>query len=252
MWPQIGPITTYGTMYLVGILLHFILSRRIAKRYGMKRRVWLTVSICYMLGMVVGAKLLSDVRSGNLDLSAMLQARHWTDGGMWGGLLAYFALAVPAVLLLARQRLLALDLVALTIPIPWMAAKVGCFLNGCCYGRSCSLPWAVTFPEGACGAPAGVPVHPTQLYELGLMLAMLLLFTWLRSDKWHGTKLLWFFVLYGFGRAATDFLRGDTEGRLYLGMLSLTQLLCITAAAGALAAIALLARRSKRVMRSAG
>ncbi|MEN6424399.1 MAG: prolipoprotein diacylglyceryl transferase family protein [Phycisphaerales bacterium] len=246
MWPRIGPIPTYGTMYLVGILLHFVLSRRIANHYGMRRRVWLTVSICYMLGMVVGAKLLSDVRSGNLDLSALLQARHWTDGGMWGGLLAYFALAVPAVLLLARQRLLALDLVALTVPVPWMAAKVGCFLNGCCHGRSCSLPWAVTFPEGARGAPAGVPVHPTQLYELGLMLAMLLLFTRLRSDKWQGTKLLWFLVLYGFGRAATDFLRGDTEGCLYFSLFSLTQLLCIAAGAGALTALALFIPRLRR------
>ena len=38
--------------------------------------------------------------------------------GLWGGLLAYFALAVPAVLLLSRQRRVALDLVAVLMPLP--------------------------------------------------------------------------------------------------------------------------------------
>jgi len=187
-----------------------------------------------------------------LSLAALLQAEHWTGGGLWGDLLAYFALAIPVALLLSRQRASALDLVAATIPIPWIAAKLACFLNGCCHGRPCSLPWAVTFPEGARGAPAGLPVHPTQLYEVGLMLVMLLWFTWLRSDKWRGTKLLWFLVLYGFGRAATDFLRGDTEGRLYFGLFSLTQLLCIAAGASALAALALLVPRLRRATLPAG
>jgi prolipoprotein diacylglyceryltransferase len=47
----------------------------------------------------------------------------------------------------------------------------------------------------------------------------------LKSERWKGTRLLWFLAIYGFGRAATDFLRGDTEGALFLGALSLTQLL---------------------------
>ncbi len=37
--------------------------------------------------------------------------------------------------------------------------RIGCFLNGCCYGKACDLPWAVRFPE------LPYPVHPTQLYE---------------------------------------------------------------------------------------
>jgi len=234
MWPNIGPIKTYGVLYLIGIVLHFVIGRRIAKRYGLRHRVWIATGVCYMVGMIVGAKILFDLRHGILSLSTLLQADHWVRGGLWGGLLAYFAMAVPAVLLLSRQRLAALDLIAVTIPIPWIAAKLGCFLNGCCHGRPCSLPWAVTFPQGARGAPVGVALHPTQLYEVGIMLVLLLVFSQLKSERWKGARLLWFFVIYGFGRAATDFLRGDTEGRLYLGVLSLTQLL-----SGASAIIAL-------------
>lgn len=234
MWPSIGPIRAYGTLYLIGIVLHFVLSWRIAKQYGLKHRVWIATSLCYMLGMMVGAKILFDLRHNMLDISALFKAEHWLRGGMWGGLLAYFALAIPAVLLLSRQWAAGLDLVALTIPIPWIAAKLGCFLNGCCYGRPCSLPWAVVFPQGSRDAPAGVPLHPTQLYEVMIMLIILLVFSRLKADRWQGTRLLWFLALYGFSRAAADFLRGDSEGHLYLGLLSLTQLLSTASAVVAL------------------
>ncbi len=246
MWPRIGPVASYGLLYLAGIVLHFALSRRIARRNKLPRRVWLTVSFCYLLGMLFGAKLLYDVRHGQVDIAALFQAQHWLDGGLWGGLLAYFALGVPAALVLAGgRRSAALDLVALTIPIPWMAAKLGCLLNGCCYGRPCSLLWAVTFPPGRT-APPGVPVHPSQLYEVGLMLIVLLVFFQLKSNRWQGTKLLWFLVIYGVGRAATDFLRGDTEGPLYLGVLSLTQVLSAAAAAAALILLVARVRKASR------
>jgi phosphatidylglycerol:prolipoprotein diacylglycerol transferase len=248
MWPKIGALPTYGLLYFTGIALHFILAWQLARHYGMRRRIWLTVSFCYLLGMIVGAKVLYDIRHGIWDMSLLLHAKHWTDGGLWGGLLAYFALAVPAALLLSARRRAALDLVALTVPIPWIFAKLGCFFNGCCYGRPTSLPWAVTFPPGARNAPPGIPVHPTQLYEMGLMLILLLVFFSLRSDRWQGTRLLWFLVIYGLGRAATDFLRGDTEGRLFLGLLSLTQLLSLLAAAVALVLLGLHLRGDNRPM----
>ncbi len=229
MWPKIGPLPTFGIMYLIGIVLYFLVSWRVAKRSGLRRRVWITASVCYLVGMTLGAKLLFDLRHGPVDLMALFRSEHYLQGGLWGGLLAYWALAVPAVLLLARDKRAALDLVGLSMPIPWIAAKLGCLLHGDCYGKPCSLPWAITFPEGARGAPAGVPLHPTQLYEVGIMLVILLVFAMLRSERWRGTKLLWFLAIYGLGRALTDFLRGDTEGYLYFGLLSLTQVLCLVA-----------------------
>jgi phosphatidylglycerol:prolipoprotein diacylglycerol transferase len=238
MWPKIGPIYTYGTLYLLGIVLHFILSWRIAKRAGLPRRTWITVSLCYLVGMTLGAKLLFDLRSGQVSLGVLFQLQHWMGGGLWGGLLAYCALAVPAVILFFRPRAATLDLVATTIPIPWIAAKLGCLCNGCCHGRPCSLPWALAFPEGARTAPAGIPVHPTQLYEVALMLVILVVFARLRSDWWRGTKLLWFLTLYGLGRAALDFLRGDNEHYLVPGVLTVTQLICLIVSIAALFVLA--------------
>jgi len=82
------------------------------------------------------------------------------------------------------------------------------------------------------------------------MLIVLLVFSRLKSDRWNGTKLLWFLLIYGVARAATDFLRGDTEGPLYLGLLSLTQLLSVAAAAAGL--ILLLAQCARKSIEGRG
>jgi phosphatidylglycerol:prolipoprotein diacylglycerol transferase len=237
MWPRIGPFHTYGILYLTGILLHFLLSRRTARRFSLERRVWIAASVCYMLGMTVGAKILFDIRTSGLDLPALLDSRHWTQGGLWGGLLAYLVLSTPMVLILTRNWRAGLDLIALSVPIPWIMAKLGCLLNGCCYGTPCSLPWAIVFPQGARGAPAGVPIHPTQLYEVGLMVILIVLFRLLDLDRWRGTFLLWFLAIYGIGRAATDTLRGDNERYTYVGPVTVTQLICLAVAAIAIVAL---------------
>ena len=129
MWPRIGPIPTYGIFYFSGAILHFPIAWWLAQRRGLKRRVWIAVSLCYLLGMTLGAKILFDLRHEEFDFAALLTLQRWTRGGLWGGLLAYFALAVPLVLLLTRKRRAGMDLIAVSLPIPWIMAKIGCLFK---------------------------------------------------------------------------------------------------------------------------
>jgi phosphatidylglycerol:prolipoprotein diacylglycerol transferase len=230
MWPRIGPIPTYSIFYITGILSHYLISCLLAGRLRLSRRVWIAVSVCYNFGMIVGAKALYDIQHTQFDLGALLSISHYMQGGLWGGLLVYLCLSVPLVLALSKHRRAALDLIALAIPIPWIFAKLGCFFNGCCYGRECSLPWAITFPEGAAAAPAGIPLHPVEIYEILVVLCIIGVFTILKHHWGSGTMLLWFLVLYGFGRACIEFWRGDAEYHLYVGPLRLSQLICLAAA----------------------
>jgi phosphatidylglycerol:prolipoprotein diacylglycerol transferase len=91
--------------------------------------------------------------------------------------------------------------------------RIGCFMNGCCYGKICNLPWAVKFPE------LTYKVHPTQLYE-ALFDLILSLFLLSRTKKVHfeGQIALLYFVLYGLGRYLIEFLREPSW--LWLGMTS--------------------------------
>ena len=230
MYPRIGLVPTYSILYILSIVTHFLICYFIAKRLGLRHRVWIVVGICYMEGMTVGAKILFDIQNSQFDIHALLSIRHYMQGGLWGGLLAYFILAVPLALILAKNRRAALDLVAMSIPLPWIFTKIGCLFNGCCFGKACSLPWAITFPEGARGAPPGVPLHPTQIYEILVVVCILVVFKKLDYGRWRGAMLLWFLALYGTGRAATEFFRGDFDHHLYFGPLTLSQLICFAAA----------------------
>ena len=202
MYPKIGPVPIYGTLHLLGFVAFFLISRRAANRLALRHRVWIMVSACYILGMIPGAKYLYHVRRLEFDPMVIFSAKHYIQGGMWGGLLAYFPLAIAATLMLTKNRKAALDLVAVSLPIPWAMGKLGCLFNGCCHGKPCSLPWAITFPEGASAALVGIPVHPTQIYEILLMGLLVLVFNLLQGEQWRGTMLLWFVGIYGFGRAA--------------------------------------------------
>jgi len=241
VFPRIGAVPTYSIFYTASIIIYFIICKKAAQRWGLRNRVHITASLCYIVGMVFGAKILHDIHHSQFTLQQLFSLKHYLGGGLWAGQLAYLGLGVPLVLLVSKSKAAGLDLLAWSIAIPLSITKIGCLFNGCCYGRQCSLPWAITFPEGA-AAPAAVPLHPTQIYEILLLICIWLFFNSLKIERWRGTMLLWFLCLYGFGRMGIDFFRGDTDRYIYVGPITLTQLFCLIAA---LVSIFILLLRSK-------
>ena len=65
------------------------------------------------------------------------------------------------------------DLIAPGIILAQAIGRVGCTINGCCYGIQTSLPWAVFYSHPDSFAPLGIPIHPTQIYEI---IALLVIF----------------------------------------------------------------------------
>ena len=243
MWPRIGPLPTIVACYAAAFLLHYVVCWQIARRYALSWRVWLPISILFSIAGVVGRSVLYVLLHPPWDWQALLTLERYVRGPGWGGLLAYLLLAVPAAWWLTPRKQAALDLVALTIPLPFMLAKLGCFCNGCCYGLPCALPWAVVFPPGSRHAPAGIPVHPTQLYEIIGILAFLWVFRRLDRRRWQGTMLLWFLAIEGATVAACECFRGDFQEHICLGPVTLSQLLALIAATVSLVLLIIWARR---------
>jgi phosphatidylglycerol---prolipoprotein diacylglyceryl transferase len=120
-------------------------------------------------------------------------------------------------------------------------ARLGCFLNGCCFGEVCRYPWGVRFPRQHLSyllqidkrllppdAAAPLPVHPLQLYfaVTGLLIAALL-YRLRRHKRYDGQVGLLFLVLFSATSAVWEPLRADTVDRVYIG--PWPQLLWITA-----------------------
>jgi len=146
-----------------------------------------------------------------------------------GGLTFYGALlfALPGALWYCRRKRLDFlavgDLVAPCVMVGQAIGRVGCFLEGCCYGAPTNGPLGVHFPGHALAR------HPTQLYELAadLAIAGLLLFA-VKAGR-RGERLGWMLALYGAARALVEVWRDDPRGSL--GPLSTSQLIAIPAIA---------------------
>lgn len=84
--------------------------------------------------------------------------------------------------------------------------RLGCFFEGCCYGKACGLPWAVKFPR----LPG--PVHPTELYEVAGNLAIFAaLSAFYRHKRFDGQIILLYIASYGGLRFVVEFFRGDCD-----------------------------------------
>jgi len=111
-----------------------------------------------------------------------------------GGLVVFGSLPTGGIAAwrFTRRRGLSLprlaDCIAPGLLVGLAIGRVGCFLNGCCYGGPCDLPWAVRFPPGTAPAeyypdPASagsLPLHPAQLYaavDAAILAALAILFT---------------------------------------------------------------------------
>jgi phosphatidylglycerol:prolipoprotein diacylglycerol transferase len=129
------------------------------------------------------------------------------------------------------------DAVAPSLAIGIALGRVGCLLNGCCYGGVCHLPWAMTFPaeslpwlhhvESGWLSPTAshsLPVHPAQIYAVldGVFL-LILLSAYYPHRRKDGQVMALLMVTYPVTRFLIESLRDD-DPSIYLGM-TLSQLI---------------------------
>jgi len=224
---------TYGLMVALGFMLGLLLAERLARRSGIPARTISDLGVGACLAGLVGAKV------ALLIVEPHLVKRPWQllfQGGVfYGGLLG----AILYVLWRSRRVGLdpqaAGDIFAAPLSVGHALGRIGCFMAGCCYGRTCDLPWAVSFtnPKSVAvqnGVPPGTPLHPTQLYEVvaNLVLAGLVLVL-LRHRRWPGQIWWTYLAVYGGFRTAVETLRGDPRGTWLGGALSTSQVVGLAA-----------------------
>ena len=103
------------------------------------------------------------------------------------------------------------DVVAPGIILAQAIGRVGCTINGCCYGIETSLPWAVVYSHPDSFAPLGIPIHPTQIYEIiALLIIFGVLLTLKGRFKPDGSLFLIYLGLFSAWRFSVSFLRVGT------------------------------------------
>lgn len=203
----IGPITiySYGVMLAAAVLVCTYLLSKDAKRYNISQETAYDLVFWCMLWGIIGARIFYifiewDYFSGNLLEIPMLQkgGLAW-QGGFLGGTLAG--------IWFARRKKLSLrplmDLAAPYVALGQSIGRLGCFFNGCCYGKP--VAWGPYFPVHH------ARLYPTQLFECaGLFIIFLVLKKAQTKPHQAGFIFVFYLWLAAIERFIVEFYRGDT------------------------------------------
>jgi phosphatidylglycerol:prolipoprotein diacylglycerol transferase len=223
----------FGTMLVLAFLASTWLAWWRSKREGLDPDVIPDMAFWIFLLGLVGARLFYCIEYWGTEIHNVLEAfQYWKGGIVYygsvvGGTLGFFAYRWFRPFPLRPF----MDVMAPAIAIGSVFGRLGCFLNGCCFGDPCRLPWAVSFPahspvwiqqvwQGLIPRDAvhSLPVHPTQLYSaIDALLILLVLSAYYPLRRRHGEVLGLLILTYPISRFLIEYLRND-EGAFFAGL----------------------------------
>lgn len=226
----------YGAMLLAGFATAAWVAGRRLKNLGYNGDLAIDAAMWILMSGIVGARLFFIVQyherffvPGRGVKEVLVSLVNLPDGGLvfYGGMIS----GGLAYWLFCRMRgleaLALADILITSVLIGMAFGRVGCLLNGCCYGDVSTLPWAITFPRDsvpynveiargliASDAPFSLPLHPTQIYSsLSSLLLALVTWAYYPFRRTNGEVLAIGWVCYPVTRFIVEFLRGDEPGR---------------------------------------
>lgn len=179
-----------------------------------------------MISALAGARILyvlinfNDYQNNLLDIFKIWNGGLVFFGGFIGGVLG-------AIIFLRIKKMdvwKTADVLAPGLALGHSVGRFGCLFAGCCYGKSCTLPIALTFTNPDSLAPLNTPLHPTQLYMIASNFVLfLILLAIQRRKRFNGMVFLSYIMLYSLFRSIIEFFRGDFRGNFVFDFLSLSQ-----------------------------
>lgn len=218
---ELGPFAlhSYGLALAVAFGLGIWIADKRAVARGLDHKFAVDLSVLILIFSLIGARAtyvlthLDEFAEHPWD--AISPVQHNGKIGiaglvLLGGVVAGFATA----LYFAKKRnvkfLTITDIFVPSLALGIACGRLGCLLNGCCFGLPTDLPWGIHFPDGSMASDVfgAACVHPTQLYE---SLYMLVVFAFLlvldRRALALGKLTGWFLLLYGSGRVLIEQIR---------------------------------------------
>jgi phosphatidylglycerol---prolipoprotein diacylglyceryl transferase len=265
----------YGAMLCLGFLLAILLAARRAKSLKQSPDIIYNLALACFLGGLIGARAFYVIQYGEHYHNLLDYVKIWEGGLTFYGGLLLAVVCVVGYLRLARLPVLYwLDIVAPSVALGEGFGRLGCFLNGCCFGDVCPAGWGWSWPAGtipwqtyaeqtgvwqqfsdhaagASGAMGMAPmgavtgalaagwqmpaIYPTQLLSfLNAVLLFALLYVAFRHKRRHGQVIFLFILLYGISRFMLEYLRADEARAYLLGLPGLLESLGLSRPAGAL------------------
>jgi phosphatidylglycerol:prolipoprotein diacylglycerol transferase len=267
MWPVIAlplglAVRSYVVLLGLAVVVCFAIGPRWARHLeGLEPRTIRSLMVGLGLAAFAGGRAHLVVNHWAAFSGDRLAMLYFWEGMHAGG--AIIALVVAALLLCSWYHIplgRLGDGLAPTVGVGIVIARVGCFLQGCCFGEACTWPWCISFPPGsdgyefqlgadviADGALRSAPMHPLQLYfaAAALLASATALIVHARK-RYHGQAALAALLVLSVSAATLEFLRADPPIRVYWGPLPQLEWIALIMCAACLCTLAAAARRHPR------
>ncbi|MGQ9456265.1 MAG: prolipoprotein diacylglyceryl transferase [Armatimonadota bacterium] len=211
------PIRAYGLMLVVGFLLGVYRASRVAKANNIpSERIW-DLGLVVLVSGIFGARMVYILLNpANESFAEFFKL--WNGGLSFHGGMSFAILA--GWIFLKRVKIpfwTVADIAAPSAAIGYAVARIGCFLNGCCYGAPTSLFWGTRFVNQGTPTP---PSHPTQLYASLANVVIFFMLTRLeKNNRAPGLVFVSYLGMYSVYRFMIEFLRkGYTAKPWILGL----------------------------------
>jgi len=219
-----GPfeVRWYGIMVVLAVVAIIIITLLEAKRVRISEEHIYSVALWAVIGGVMVSRLVHVIDKWDYYMAHPEQITRFEGLSVYGAVIG----AMAAVLIYAWVKKLSFwqlgDVAAPGALLGQAIGRIGCTINGCCYGLPTSMPWAVIYTNPRSYAPLGVPLHPTQIYHLlWNLVAFGIIWGLRRRLKPQGTLFLSYLALYAVGdlgirfvRAGEPFLFGIQQAQL--------------------------------------
>lgn len=205
---QLGPITiySYGIMLAIAFLVSTLLAKQKARQFNIEPSKILDLAIWMMLFGIIGARLNYVLLNLGDFIKRPLEVFYLHKGGLvfYGGAISS---GIVGILYVKKNKLPVLDvadLIAPYIALGQSIGRIGCLLNGCCWGKSTTLAWGIVLPGH------DDILHPTQVYSVLGNLFIFLILNFLQDKRrFNGQIFILYFLFYSSFRFFIEFLRGD-------------------------------------------
>ena len=206
-------IYTYGFFTAVAVFVSLLVIRRRAKRLGLDPELAGDLVFFLFVAGVMGARIFYIGQHFEEYQSVLWKIFSITEGGLvwYGGFLTAASVGLGIAVWKRWPVLRFCDLFAPTLPLAHAIGRIGCFFNGCCFGRETDLPFGVVFPGDSLAR------IPTQIFESAALFCLsIFLFYFPSKKRKDGELFIFYLLLYSVIRFLIEFLRGDQTTLYFL------------------------------------
>ena len=258
------PIYSYGAMLAIAFIVGIFLAMKEAKKSGEDPERILDLSLYVVLGAILGGRLGYIIFYLDYYLKDPIKILNFRQGGL--SFLGGFSIAFFLCWLYIKRTKISFwkyaDISSPSIAMGIGIARIGCFLNGCCFGVV-SENYGIKFPslymppvylqqlkDGliASGSSCTLPVIPTQLYSSLYSFLIFFVLLWMKKyKKYDGFLFLSFLILYSISRFTIEFFRFYDNSFKLFNLLTITQTILLGVVLVSLVYMNILKKRSKKV-----